>query len=99
MREQKGEAAAIWTFTIIAIVEVMTAMVFMVPDIYNRIKEKGRQEGLAKARAEAREKRITEGYVDGVDAVLDAMREAGVDEETRRRVEEIIACRACRKGL
>ena len=97
-----GQSAAIWTFTIIATVEVMTAMVFLVPDVYNRIKEKGRQEGLAKARAEAREKRMAdgmrEGYVEGVAAVRDAMREAGIDEETRRRV-EAIAMRARRNGL
>ena len=83
--------------------EVMTAMVFLVPDVYNQIKEKGRREGLAEARAEARAKRMAdgkrEGFVEGVDAVLDAMREAGVDEETLRRVEEAMAWRAWRKGL
>ena len=30
----------------------------------------------------------------GVDAALDAMREAGVDEDARRRVEDILARRA-----
>ena len=83
MREQKGEAAAIWTLAIIAIVEVTTVMVFLVPKVYYEIKEKGRAEGRAKGR----------------EVVLAAMREAGVDEETRRRVEAAIARRARRNGL
>ena len=83
MREQKGEAAAIWTLAVIVIVEVTTVMVFMVPKVYYEIKEKGKREGIVKGRA----------------AVLAAMREAGVDEETRRRVEYALARRARRNGL
>ena len=56
-------------------------MVFLVPDVYNQIKEKGRQEGLAKGRAEGRAAVAA--------AAREAMREAGVDEETIRRVEAI----------
>ena len=74
-------------------------MVFLVPDVYNQIKEKGRQEGLAKARAEAREKRMAESRAAFLDAMREAMRDAGVDDETRRRVEEAMAWRAWRKGL
>ena len=79
--------------------------------LYNRIKEEGRREGLAMARAEAREKRIAEGreigraegkregFVVGVDATLEAMREVGLDEETRRRLEDALARSAWRNGL
>ena len=95
--------------------------------LYNRIKDEGRREGLAMARAEAREKRIAEGremgraegkregfvegkregfaegkrkgFVEGVDATLEAMREVGGDEETIRRVEDILARRAWRNLL
>ena len=85
----------------------MTAMTLL----YNRIKEEGRREGLAMARAEAMEKRIAEGretgraegkregFVVGVDATLDAMREVGVDEETIRRVEDALARRVWRNAL
>ena len=51
------------------------------PKAYNKIKDEGRVEGRA----------------EGVDDTLDAMREAGVDEETLRRV-EAIARRARRNG-
>ena len=76
--------------------------------LYNRIKEEGRREGLAMARAEAMEKRIAEGretgraegkregFVVGVDATLEAMREVGLDEETRRRLEDALARRVWR---
>ena len=37
-----------------------------------------------------------EGRSEGVDATLEAMREAGIDEETRRRVEDTLARRARR---
>ena len=77
-------------------------MVFLVPDLYNRIKEEGRREGLAEVRAEARENLIAEvkreGFVAGVDAALEAMREAGVDEETIRRVEDDLAKNGWRNG-
>ena len=75
---QCGQAAGIWTFTIIAIVEVTSVMVFMVPKVYYGIKQKGKAEG--------------------VDATLEAMREAGVDEETLRRVEDTLARRAARRN-
>ena len=77
----------------------MTAMVFMVPDIYNRIKEKGRQEGLARGRAEGRAEVRAEGRAKGREVVLDAMREAGLDDETRRRVEDALARCARRDEL
>ena len=78
---QCGQAAAIWTGAAIAFVEVTTYMVFLVPKAYNKIKDEGKDEGRA----------------EGVEDTLDAMREAGVDEETLRRV-EAIARRARRNG-
>ena len=66
--------------------EVTTVMVFLVPKVYYEIKEKGRAEGIVKGREKGRA------------AVAAAMREAGVDEETIRRV-EAIACRARRDEL
>ena len=60
-------------------------MVFLVPDVYNQIKEKGRREGRIKGRAigerMARERILA--------ITREAMREAGVDEETIRRVEAL----------
>ena len=81
-------------------------MVFLVPDVYNQIKEKGRREGIAKGREEGRKEGIAEvraeGRAKGREVVLaaarEAMRDAGVDEETIRRV-EAIARRARRNGL
>ena len=78
-----GQAAGVWTAAAIALVEVITYMVFLVPKAYNKIKNEGRDEGVDAALAAARE----------------AMREAGVDDETRRRVEDDIARRARRNGL
>ena len=52
-------------------------MVLLVPKVYYGIKEKGRREGER----------------EGADKMLEAMKEAGVDEETRRRVEGIHAKR------
>ena len=123
-----GQAAAIWTLAIIAIVEVTTAMVFLVPDIYNQIKEKGRAEGIVKGREEGRKEGRKEGIAEGIEkgrakgrekgrakgreegrakgreegraavaaAMREAMRDAGIDEETRRRVEDALARRARR---
>ncbi len=66
---------------------------------------KGREEGREEGKAEGKAEGIAEGTVagmaagkaegerEGVDAMLAAMREAGVDEETRRRVEDIHAKR------
>ena len=82
------QSAVGWTLVVIAIVEVTTVMVFMVPKVYYGIKNKGRAEG----KVEGRE----EGRAEGVDDALDAMRDAGVDDETRRRVEDDIARRARR---
>ena len=76
-----GQAAGVWTAAAIALVEVTVYMVLLVPKAYNKIKNEGRDEGRA----------------EGVDDTLDAMREAGVDEETLRRV-EAIARRARRNG-
>ena len=80
------QAAVGWTLVVIAIVEVTTVMVFMVPKVYYGIKNKGIAEG---ERAE-RERNLA--------AVRDEMREAGVDDETRRRVEDAIFRRARRNG-
>ena len=82
------QSAVGWTLVVIAIVEVTTVMVFMVPKVYYGIKGKGRAEG----RVEGRE----EGRADTLADALEAMRDAGVDEETRRRVEDDIARRARR---
>ena len=107
---QCGQAAGIWTFTIIAIVEVATIMVFMVPKVYYGIKGKGEREGIVKGREEGiaegmekgLEKGMEKGRAGGVDDTLaaarDAMRDAGFDDETRRRVEDDIARRARRNG-
>ena len=78
------QAAVGWTLVVIAIVEVTTVMVFMVPKVYYGIKEKGKAEGKAEGERAERERN------------LDAVREAGLDEETRRRVEDAIARRARR---
>ena len=75
------QAAVGWTLVVIAIVEVTTVMVFMVPKVYYGIKEKGKAEG---ERA-GRERTLA--------AMREAMRNAGVDEETRRRVEDDVARR------
>ena len=74
---QCAQAAGAWTAAAIALVEVITFMVFLVPKAYNSIKEKGE-------RAE-RERMLA--------AMREAMRDAGVDDETRRRVEDDIARR------
>ena len=59
-------------------------MVFLVPKVYYEIKEKGRAEGRVKGRADA------------LAAACEAMRDAGLDDETRRRVEDALARRARR---
>ena len=84
------QSAVGWTLVVIAIVEVTTVMVFMVPKVYYGIKEKGEREGVVKG--------IAEGERAERERTLDAMREAGVDEETRRRVEDALARRAWRNG-
>ena len=75
---QCAQAAGAWTAAAIALVEVITFMVFLVPKAYNSIKEKGE-------RAER-------------ERTLAALREAGVDEETRRRVEDALERSARRNG-
>ena len=91
------QSAVGWTLVIIAIVEVTTVMVFMVPKVYYGIKEKGRAEGKVEGIAEGMEKGMEKGKAAGVDATLDAMREAGFDDETLRRVEDTLARRARRR--
>ena len=59
-----------WTGATVAIMEVAIVMVLLVPKVYYGIKEKGRREGER----------------EGADKMLEAMKEAGIDEETRRRV-------------
>ena len=68
-------------------------MVLLVPKIYYGIKEKGRREGIREGREKARLEAREEARLEAVDAMLAAMREAGIDEETRRRVEDIHAKR------
>ena len=75
------QAAAGWTAAAIALVEVITYMVLLVPKAYNKIKNEGIAEG---ERAE-RERNLA--------AMRQAMRDAGVDDETRRRVEDDVARR------
>ena len=85
-----GQAAGVWTAAAIALVEVIIYMVLLVPKAYNKIKDEGIAVGVERGKVE--------GRAEGVDDTLDAMREAGVDEETLRRV-EAIARRARRNGL
>ena len=100
------QSAVGWTLVVIAIVEVTTVMVFMVPKVYYGIREKGERDGVVKGRAQGREEGKAEGIAEGmekgkaagVDDTLAAMREAGVDDETRRRVEDALARRARRNG-
>ncbi len=86
-----------WTGATVSGAEVLIPMVLLVPKVYYGIKEKGIREGEIKGREEGREEGKAEGkaegIAEGVDAMLAAMREAGVDEETRRRVEDIHAKR------
>ena len=82
-----------WTGATVAGAEVLIPMVLLVPKVYYGIKEKGRREGVLEGREEGREEGKAEGKAEGVDAMLAAMREAGIDEETRRRVEDIHAKR------
>ena len=69
-------------------------MVLLVPKAYNKIRDEGIAVGVERGKAEGK----AEGIAEGVEDTLDAMREAGVDEETLRRV-EAIARRARRSGL
>ena len=95
------QSAVGWTLVVIAIVEVTTVMVFMVPKVYYGIKEKGEREGVVKGIAQGREEGIAEGVekgkAQGVDDTLAAMREAGFDDENLRRVEDTLARRARRR--
>ena len=76
---QCGQAAGIWTLTIIAIVEVATIMVFMVPKVYYGIKGKGRAEGIAEG--------IEKGERAERERIAAALDAAGItDPETRRIV-------------
>ena len=71
-------------------------MVFLVPDVYNQIKEKGRREGRIKGRAEGRAigERMARERILAI--TREAMRDAGIDDETRRRVEDALARRNCK---
>ena len=95
------QSAVGWTLVVIAIVEVTTVMVFMVPKVYYGIKEKGEREGVVKGmekgREEGRAEGKAEGREEGVDDTLAAMREAGFDDENLRRVEDTLARRARRR--
>ena len=99
---QCAQAAAAWTAAAIAVVEVTVYMVFLVPRAYNKIKDEGRDEGIAvgveRGRVEGRAEGRAEGVDDALAAAREAMRDAGVDDETRRRVEDDIARRARRNG-
>ena len=89
------QSAVGWTLVVIAIVEVTTVMVFMVPKVYYGIKEKGEREGAVRGREEGRAEGREEGRAEGMEkgeraereriaAALDA---AGItDPETRRIV-------------
>ena len=61
------QAAVGWTLVVIAIVEVTTVMVFMVPKVYYGIKEKGEREGAVRGREEGREEGRAEGIAEGVE--------------------------------
>ena len=60
--------------------------------------ERGRSAGREEGRSEGRAEGRSAGKFEGVDATLEAMREAGFDEDARRRVEDILARRAWRNG-
>ena len=96
------QSAVGWTLVVIAIVEVTSVMVFMVPKVYYGIKEKGRAEGKVEGKEEGIAEGMEKGKAQGVDATLaamrEAMRDAGVDYETRRRVEDDVA-RRNRNGM
>ena len=77
------QSAVGWTLVVIAIVEVTTVMVFMVPKVYYGIKEKGERDGVVKG--------IAKGERAERERILEAMRNAGVDDETRRRVQDELA--------
>ena len=72
-------------------------MVFLVPDVYNQIKEKGRREGRIKGREEGRKEGRAIGERMARERILaitrEAMRDAGIDDETRRRLEDALARR------
>ena len=77
------QSAVGWTLVVIAIVEVTTVMVFMVPKVYYGIKNKGRAEGKVEGIAEGMEKG-ERAERERISAALDA---AGItDPETRRIV-------------
>ena len=87
------QAAVGWTLVIIAIVEVTTIMVFMVPKVYYGIKGKGEREGIVKGIEKGRAEGARAERERNFAAMRDAMRDAGVDDETRRRIEDDFARR------
>ena len=87
---QCAQAAGAWTAAAIALVEVIVYMVLLVPKAYNKIKDEGIAVGVERGRAQ--------GVDDALAAAREAMRDAGVDDEIRRRVEDDIVRRARRNG-
>ena len=80
------QTAGGWTLAAIAIGEVMTTMVLIVPKVYYGIKNEGKEEGIAEGKAAGRRAER--------ERTLAALRDAGLDEESRRRVEDALARRA-----
>ena len=68
-------------------------MVFLVPKAYNKIKDEGIAVGVERGRAEGRAEGERAERERNLAAMREAMRNAGVDEETRRRVEDDVARR------
>ena len=90
---QCAQAAAAWTAAAIALVEVTVYMVLLVPKAYNKIKDEGIAVGVERGRAEGRAEGERAERERNLAAMREAMRNAGVDEETRRRVEDDVARR------
>ena len=49
--------------------------------------------------AEAKRDSFDAGFIAGVGGAIDAMREVGIDEETRRRLKDALARRVWRNAL
>ena len=74
------QAAAGWTAATAALMEVITAMVFLAPKVYRIIKEKGREEG----RSEGREEGRSEGIAEGMERGKSVGRSEGIAEGMER---------------
>ena len=80
---QCAQAAGAWTAAAIALVEVITFMVFLVPKAYNKIKDEGIAVGVERGKAEGR----AEGERAERERIAAALDAAGItDPETRRIV-------------